>query len=146
MATATAVDSTSTHVDDASRRNAQQSYTCLVAEDLNLENAYRAWLASRPKSVPRASRGVLERAERRLRGSIKHQEPRARLIANAERVRQAQLGCLKANDLSVALPTDVDDEGIQRRRANLAEATSVWEQMSVDRIIELYAQQLATKS
>lgn len=116
-----------------------------MGEDPELERAYRTWLAERPKAVPRASKLVLEGAERRLLGSIKHGEPRARLIANAERVRKAQLGCLKASDLAVALPTDVDDEGIERRRANLAEATSAGEQMPVDEIIDFYARQLATE-
>jgi hypothetical protein len=95
--------------------------------------------AIQPKSVPAASRRVLESAERRLIGSIKHGEPRPKLIASAERVRRAQLGCLKASVLAASLPTDDDDEQRQRYQANLADARSAWESTSVDDIIDVYS-------
>ena len=113
-----------------------------MGDDLDLEAAFRQWLATQPRAVPESSKGVLERAERRLIGSIKHEEPRARLIANAERVRRAQLGCLKARDLAAALPTDVDDEGRRRYRDNIAAATSAWKTTPADKIIELYAKKV----
>jgi hypothetical protein len=110
-------------------------------EDPELQKAYRQWLATRPKTVPASSQRVLERAERRLLGAIKHGEPRQKLVVNAERVRQAQLGCFKAKDLVAELPTDVDDEQTRRHRAKLAEAMAAWESMSVDDIIAYYSQQ-----
>lgn len=116
-----------------------------MAEDPDLKTAHREWLAIRPKSEAASSKLVLERAERRLIGSIKHHEARSRLFANAERVRHAQRGCLKATDLAVMLPTDDDDGEIERRRLNLAEATAAWEQMPVEQIIEIYARQVASK-
>jgi hypothetical protein len=111
-------------------------------EDPELEKAYRAWLATRPKTVPASSKRVLERAERRLLGAIKHGEPREKLVVNAERVRQAQLCCFKAKDLVAELPTDVDGEQMRRHRDNLARAKATWDRMSVDDIIALYSQQV----
>ena len=111
----------------------------MANEDPELRKAYREWLATRPKTVPASSLRVLERAERRLIGAIKHQEPHQKLAASAERVRQAQLGCLKAKDLVAELPTDSDDEQTQRHRENLAQAKARWETMSVEGIIALYS-------
>jgi hypothetical protein len=84
---------------------------------------------------------VLERAERRLLGALKHGEPRQKLDAKAERVRQAQLGCFKA--LVAEFPTDVDDEQTRGHRENLAEGKAAWERMSVDDIIAFYSQEMA---
>lgn len=81
---------------------------------------------------------MLESAERRLLGSIKHGDARPKLLVNAERVRQAQLGCLKALDLAAELPTDVDDDQRSRHRENLMQATAAWEVISVDDIIAFY--------
>jgi len=113
-----------------------------MSDDAELRKAFDAWLAVQPKSEARASKGVLGRAERRLLGSIKHQEPRARLVASAERVRQAQLGWLKASKLKAELPTDADTEERRLRRTNLLDAQRAWEQVSVDEIIALYARRL----
>ena len=83
----------------------------------------------------------VEGAERRLLGSIKRGEPRPRL---AERVRTAQLGCFKATDLVVDLPTDVDDAQVRRHRENLGRERTAWERMSVDDIIAFYSQRPMT--
>jgi hypothetical protein len=111
----------------------------MATEDPELRKAYEQWLAARPKTVPRSRRRVLEGAERRLLGSIKHGDAHTKLVVNAERVRQAQLGCLKAMELAIELPTDVDDEQMRRQRSNLAQATAAWEAISVDDIIASYA-------
>ncbi len=110
------------------------------SEDPQLQRAYREWLATRPKTVPAASRRVLASAERRLFGSIKRSELHSKLVANAERVRQAQLGCFKAKDLVAEMPTDVDDEQTRRHREKLSRAMATWESMSVDDIIAFYSQ------
>ena len=83
---------------------------------------------------------ILESAERRLLGSIKHDEAAERLAANVERVRKAQLGRIKAKNYS-DYPTNVSEKTL-RIRANLAEAKVSWEQMSVDEIVALYAKLL----
>lgn len=114
----------------------------MAAEDPELQKAHREWLATRPKTVPRSRKRVLESAERRLLGSIKHGDARPKLFVNAERVRQAQLGCLKAMDLAAELPTDVDDDQRRRHRENLAQATAGWDTISVDDIIAFYSQRV----
>jgi hypothetical protein len=114
----------------------------MATEDPELRKAHEHWLATRPKSVPGSRKRVLESAERRLLGSIKRGDARPKLLVNAERVRQAQLGCFKAMDLAAELPTDVDDDQISRHRENLAQAMAAWETISVDDIIALYSQRV----
>lgn len=111
-------------------------------EDPQLRKAYREWLATRPKTVPASSARMLERAEHRLTGAIKHGESHQRLVTIAERVRQAQLGCLKAKDLVAELPTDLNDEQTRRHRENLAQAKTAWERMSADDIIAFYEERV----
>ncbi len=83
--------------------------------------------------------GVLQRAERRLIASINHNDSSAKVAANVERVRRAQVGCLKAQDRVAELPTDVLDDGeLRRRRANLAEAKTAWESAALDEILAYY--------
>lgn len=114
----------------------------MASEDPELQNAHRQWLATRPKTVPRRRKRVLERAEQRLLGSIKRREPQQELVSNAERVRHAQLACLRAQDLIAALPTDVDDYQTQRHRESLAQAKAAWEGMPVEDIIAFYSRRL----
>lgn len=110
-----------------------------MADDEDLDQGFRIWLAEqRPRNVPQSSQNVLESAERRLVAALKHQEPRPRLIADAERVRRAQLGCIKAQDRAFDIPTDHGDPVLARRRADLAAAKVRWTAATVDEILACY--------
>jgi hypothetical protein len=94
--------------------------------------------------VPSAAKAILENAERRLLGSIKHDDARAKLARNAERVRSAQLGLIGAKQRVYEPLSHVGSEETQRIRKKLAEAKTVWEAITVEEILAFYAKQLAT--
>lgn len=91
------------------------------------------------RDTPPSSLLVLESAERRLLGAIKHAAPAGRFAAEVERVRRAQLGCLKARERVAAVPTELDDDEHSRHHANLATSRTVWETASLDDILAYYA-------
>lgn len=94
--------------------------------------------------VPSAALRILENAERRLLGSIKHAEGAAKLARNAERLRSAQLGLVGAKQRAYEPATHDGSEVNQRIRNKLAEARIYWESIAVDEILALYAKQLVT--
>jgi len=57
---------------------------------------------------------ILESAERRFLGSIKHNDAAERLAANVERLRKAQVGRIKAKDYG-DYPTNVSEETLRIR-------------------------------
>jgi hypothetical protein len=93
------------------------------------------------KRVPASCERKLASAERRLTGAIAHAEPRARLVADAERVRRAQLGVIKARTRVADIPTVHEDAQAVRHLANLEAAARTWQAVSVDEIIARYADQ-----
>ncbi len=111
----------------------------MADEDQELARAFVAWFATRPKHGAAAGYGVLERAERRLNSAIKRGESPSRLMLCAERVRQAQLGWIRAQERAAALPTDVDDEQTRRQCERRAAAQMAWERASIEDIIALYS-------
>ncbi len=104
----------------------------------DLEQAYRTWLSHRPRPVPGSAMKVLEKAERTLVGAIKRGEPLPKLVVSANRVREAHLRCLRAKNLVVDLPTDIDDDDIKRHRGNLARSIAAWSETSAEEIIAYY--------
>lgn len=96
------------------------------------------WELSLDKTEPWSAKGFLESAERRLVSVLKHHERPSKIVAAAERVRRAQLGCLKANDRIADIPTEVDVDDLYRHRANISRARQEWEAMSVHEILAYY--------
>ena len=110
-----------------------------MAENAKLEDLDEI----RSKSMPASCERILASAERRLLGSIKHEESAPRIAANAERVRRAQLGCFHARSRVAELPTDDDDEQTRRASDNLTTSSAAWKQLSVEEIAALYTQRLS---
>jgi hypothetical protein len=98
------------------------------------------------KHVPASCDRKLSSAERRLVGAIARAEPRARLVADAERVRRAQLGVIKARERVANIPTAHEDAQLVRHVANLEAAARTWQALSVDDIVARYAAALASGS
>src|SRR5262249_53491939 len=91
------------------------------------------------KRVPASCERKLSSAERRLVGAIAHAEPRARLVADAERVRRAQLGVIKARARVADIPTPHEDAQLARHLGNLEAAARSWQALTVDEIIAQHA-------
>ena len=109
------------------------SYAGIVAVEEQLEIP--------SKAVPAACERKLASAERRLRGAIAREVPRAQLVADAERVRRAHLGVVKARIQAAAFPAELEDvqgekalDWVRERNAGRG-----WREASVDEIIARYA-------
>jgi hypothetical protein len=82
---------------------------------------------------------VIEKAEGRLTAALKRRQPAARLIKEAERVRQAQLGYWRSwQTLAVPL-VGVEDDAIERQLTNVSETIELWQSLTVHEIIAKYA-------
>lgn len=106
-------------------------YTAIVTRDGPLEIPSR--------SFPGACDRKLASAERRLRGAIAHAVPHSRLVAEAERVRRAHLGVVKARIHDAAFPTEIDDVQREHYLASLTAAGRRWTELPVDEIIARYS-------
>jgi len=60
-------------------------------------------------------------------------------VANAERVRRAQLGVIKAHERIMNRPTAHEDAQLTRQVAKLEAAARTWQELSVDEIVARYA-------
>jgi len=107
------------------------SYAGIVAAEEQLEIP--------SKAVPAACERKLASAERRLRGAIAREVPRAQLVADAERVRRAHLGVVKARIQAAAFPAELEDVQGEHFLRNLTAAGRGWREASVDEIIARYA-------
>jgi hypothetical protein len=113
------------------RRSCDSRYTEIVPGEETLEIPSR--------SFPGACDRKLAGAERRLRGAIAHAAPRARLVAEAERVRRAHMGVVKARIHDAAFPTETEDAEGQHYVARLTAAGRRWMALPVEAIIARYS-------
>lgn len=91
------------------------------------------------RSFPGACDRKLASAERRLRGAIAHAAPRARLVADAERVRRAQMGVVKARIHDAAYPAEIEDAQREQYLESLTAVDRRWRALPVDDIIARYS-------
>ena len=102
------------------------------------------WEPALVKTEPWSAKGALEAAERRLVSAMRHGERPGRLVAAAERVRRARLGCLKATDHIADIPTEIDLGELHRHRANISRAREIWQAMTVHEILAYYRERELT--
>ena len=88
--------------------------------------------------LPASCERKLASAERRLLGAIAHDEPPARVVADAERVRRARLGVIKARMWVADIPTPQEDARLAQSLRKFKAAARAWQCLSVDEIIALY--------
>jgi len=111
------------------RRPKPESVSPLLLQD-------EAW--SRPTGPSRRAT-VVEKAEGRLSAALKHRASVPRLIKEAERVRQAQLGYWRSWQTMAEPPTYVEDDAIDRQLENVTETIELWLSLTIHEIIAKYA-------
>ncbi|MDB4955749.1 MAG: hypothetical protein JWO36_3318 [Myxococcales bacterium] len=82
---------------------------------------------------------MVEKAEARLTAALKHREPAARLINEAERVRQAQLGYWRSWQTRAVPLVGVEDKEIERQMMNLSKIIELWQSLTIHEILAKYA-------
>ncbi len=96
-----------------------------------------------PSHIPRSDasrkKEILEKRERELSHAIKNECSMTKVEALAEKVREAKLNLIKAEEthLGVVLKED-DNEKMEARRSNLYEERIKWTEFTVEKIIQGY--------